>query len=364
MVCLLLTSVRSTAAAEGDNNYPFPQHTVYAANTIYPNHRTQEQQDDDARAFYDAWKASYIVNAGVTIEGNTLYRVVYGTTLPDKDRTVSEGQGYGMIIVVLMAGYDPQAQIIFDGLWEFSRAHPSKIDSRLMDWDVPDTTSGNNSAFDGDADMAYALLLAHKQWGSNGHINYQAAAAIVISAVLESTIGPESRLPTFGDWVEPTGSVYNQYTPRTSDFIPAHFRAYGRAVNNPVWFDVVSNTQTVITALQANHSPITGLLPDFIVPISPSDHTPQPAPASFLEGANDGNYFYNAGRDPWRIATDALLNDDPTSRAQAAKMTIWAENATGGNPNNLKSGYELDGTPVTGSDYFSTFFASPMGVAA
>jgi endo-1,4-beta-D-glucanase Y len=352
------------AAAVANPHYPFPQHAVYAPGTIRPNHRTQAQQDDDARAYYDDWKANYLFNAGTTSEGNPLYRVAFGATAPDSDRTVSEGQGYGMIIVALMAGYDSQAQVIFDGLWEFARAHPSEIDNRLMDWDVPDDATGNDSAFDGDADIAYALLLADKQWGSNGRINYQSAAETTITAILESTIGPTSRLPLFGDWVDPNDVTYNQYTPRSSDFMPAHFRAYGRATSNPVWSDVIASTQTVITSLQTNHSPITGLLPDFIVPISPIDHTPQPAPPDFLEGPDDGHYAYNAGRDPWRIATDALLNNDPVSRAQANKITGWVANATGGNPDNIKAGYQLDGTPTAGSNYFTIFFAAPFGVGA
>ena len=362
IIWLSLNSKTPLPAIESPK-YPFPQHAIYAPDTIRPNHRTQTRQDDDVRAFYDYWKSSYLVDAGTTSEGNPLYRVAFGATLPDKDRTVSEGQGYGMIIVALMAGYDPQAQVIFDGLWEFARTHPSEIDNRLMDWDVPNN-SGNDSAFDGDADMAYALLLADKQWGNNGRINYQAAAETLITAILESTIGPTSRLPTLGDWVDPNDSTFNQYTPRSSDFMPAHFRAYGRAVNNPVWSEVISNTQTVISSLQTNYSPSTGLLPDFIVPTSAANHTPQPAPANFLEGADDGNYYYNAGRDPWRIATDALLNNDPVSRIQVATTVVWAESTTGGNPTNIKAGYELNGTPLAGSDYFPTFFAAPLGVAA
>lgn len=364
LIILLFLNLGSLAPVAVSAHYPFPQHLVYAPGTIRPNQRTQTQQDNDVRAFYDDWKASYLVNAGTTLAGDPLYRVAFGATLPDKNRTVSEGQGYGMIIVALMAGYDPQAQVIFDGLWEFARAHPSDTDHRLMDWDVPDNATGNDSAFDGDADMAYGLLLADKQWSSTGRINYQAEAETVITAILESTIGPSSRLPLLGDWVDPNDATYNQYTPRSSDFMPAHFRAYGRATNNPVWSEVISNTQSVITNLQTNYSPGTGLLPDFIEPVSAINHTPQPAAPNFLEGSNDGDYSYNAGRDPWRIATDGLLNNDPVSLAQAGKMAVWAASATGGNPANIKAGYELDGTPVSGSNYFTTFFAAPLGVAA
>ena len=363
---ILIVSVVSISSspAAGSPAYPFPQHTVYAPNTIRPNHRSQAQLDDDVRTFYDYWKENYLINAGISPEGNPLYRVAFGATLPDRNRTVSEGQGYGMVIVATMAGYEAHAQLIFNGLWEFSRTHPSQIDNRLMDWDVPDTTSGNDSAFDGDADIAYGLLLADKQWGSNGPINYRTAAETVITAIFQSTTGPDSRLPLLGDWVEANGSTYNQYTPRSSDFMPAHFRTYGRATNNPVWSEVILNIQTLITDMQTNYSPATGLLPDFIVPVSTTDHTPRPAPADFLEGTHDGDYFYNAGRIPWRIAVDGLLNNDPVSLAQAAKISTWIEDASGSSPENIRAGYELNGTALSGSNYFSTFFASPLGVAA
>ncbi|NWG75203.1 MAG: hypothetical protein HXY24_11440 [Rubrivivax sp.] len=144
--------------------------------------------------------------------------------------------------------------------------------------------------------------------------------------------------------------------------MPAHFRAYGRATNNLVWSEVISNSQAVITTLQANYSPATGLLPDFVEPTSSTDHTPKPADAGFLEGPNDGKYNYNAGRDPWRLGTDALLNNDPVSLAQTRRISEWAFTATGGNPQNIQAGYELNGTPL--ANYFTTFFAAPLGVAA
>jgi hypothetical protein len=106
------------------------------------------------------------------------------------------------------------------------------------------------------------------------------------------------------------------------------------------------------------------LLPDFIQPRSASDHDPRPADAKFLEGPNDGSYSYNAGRDPWRIGADALLHWDATSAGQAAKISRWANTTTSGNPRAFRSGYSLNGAPLPDSDYFSIFFAAPLGVAA
>jgi endo-1,4-beta-D-glucanase Y len=334
-----------------------------APGSLLPHHRSQQQLDDDVRAFYDYWKATYLIPAGQTTEGQPLYRVAFGKEQPDREQTVSEGQGYGMVIVPLMAGHDPEAQMIFDGLWQFARAHPSGVDGRLMDWKVPDTESGNDSAFDGDADMAYGLLLADAQWGNQGDINYKAEAEMVIAGILESTIGPDSLMPMLGDWTDPAGEQFNQYTPRSSDFMPVNFRAYGQATGDPVWEEVTGRSLEVMAAIQQNFSQATGLMPDFIVMPGP-DHTPEPSLAGFLEGPNDGRYYYNAGRVPWRVGSDALLHNTAASWAIVQKLSLWAEAAAQGDPANIRAGYELDGSPLPGSDDFTTFFAAPFGVAA
>jgi hypothetical protein len=115
----------------------------------------------------------------------------------------------------------------------------------------------------------------------------------------------------------------------------------------------------VIYRIQTKHSRFTGLLRYFIVA---TDVSPPPPPAVFLEGANDGNYNYNAGRDPWRLGTDALLNNDAASLNQTRKIANWIFGKSGGNPANVDAGYKLDGTSL--ATYFTTFFVAPMGVAA
>ncbi|GAB4572816.1 MAG: glycosyl hydrolase family 8 [Anaerolineales bacterium] len=335
---------------------PFPQHVTYAPNSIFPNHRTREQLDDDVRAYYDYWKAVYVTEAGTNADGVKMYRVALGRSEPQRSTTVSEGQGYGMMIVPIMAGYDPEAQTIFDGMWAFVDAHRSEIDPRLMDWNVP-LAEGNASAFDGDADIAFGLLLANAQWGSDGNVNYKAEADMMIAGILESTIGPESHLPMLGDWVNVGEPQYNQFTPRSSDFMLVNFRAFGKATNEPVWEDVIFQTQILMAEIQERHSPETGLMPDFIV-------NGAPAPANFLENVTDGTYNYNAGRVPWRVGADALLNDDELSRYLVQNISHWIEASAEGDPMKIRAGYELSGVPLPDSDYFSTFFIAPMGVAA
>ncbi|MBW7866178.1 MAG: beta-glucanase [Candidatus Hydrogenedentes bacterium] len=350
----------NVAFADEPPRRPFPQHVSYAAGTLRPSHRTQAQQDDDLRAAYDRWKSNYLTR---TKEGHYRVKIGRGANAP----TISEGQGYGMVIVPLMAGHDPEAQTIFDGLWGFFNAHRSPADSRLMAWRVnlqrPDRGDGN-SAFDGDADIAYGLLLAESQWGGregNG-INYMEEAKRVLDGILDRTVGPASRLPMLGNWFGPDGAPFNQFTPRPSDFMPAHFRAFGQSTGNPVWGEVVAACQRVVDSFQKNVSPTTGLLPDFAV-VEPSGAV-RPAPPGFLEKEWDGCYNFNAGRVPWRLGTDALLYGDPVSAAQVKKMADWVLVETAGNPHGIKPGYTLDGSPIASRNYFSTFFAAPFGVAA
>lgn len=73
---------------------PFPAHQPYPGAAIHVNSFTQAQQDADVRAAYDSWKMSYLVSLGTT---PAQYRIAFGKTDPGHARTVSEGQGYGMV---------------------------------------------------------------------------------------------------------------------------------------------------------------------------------------------------------------------------------------------------------------------------
>lgn len=157
---------------------PFPQHVTYTVGSIKPNIVTQTAMDKKVKSFYIKWKNRYLVNGCAPDEYYVFYNFE-GFADPPDAICVSEGQGYGMIITALMAGYDANAKIIFDGLYNYYKSHPSIIDPVLMGWqqtegcvNVPDA----DAATDGDLDIAYGLLLAHIQWGSGGAINYLSEA--------------------------------------------------------------------------------------------------------------------------------------------------------------------------------------------
>jgi len=332
--------------------FSFPQHTEYTGTHIKPSQYTQEELDNQVIAFYDKWKTSYLING---CEDNQYY-VFFdsGNTL-----TVSEAMGYGMMIVPLMAGYDANAKIYFDGLYRFYKAHPSGINPRLMSWKQITgcvNADGNDSATDGDIDIAFGLLLAHAQWGSWDEINYFQEAVDMINAIMEDDIHNDYFSVKLGDWVN-AGS-YARGT-RTSDFIFDHFRLFQCATNDANWNTVIDTSYYYLQQMQENYSQTTGLLPDFIEDINTS---PRPADPDFLEGNHDGHYSYNACRDPWRLTTDYLISGEERAQAITQKINQWLITDCESDVSKVKSGYKLDGT-VTGN-WQDLSFVAPFTVGA
>lgn len=341
---------------------PFPAHIPYQKGILQPNHLSKEAQDDFICKVYDHWKSQYLVAVSAGNSPEPQYRITAGSKKWSK--SFSEGLGYGMMLVTYMSGYDPAAQSIFDGLLRFVNNNPSTIDKRLMAYQVPVQLDQRDSAFDGDADIAFALLLADKQWGSDGSVNYRKEAVTRINALFDSVIGKDSLLPMLGDWVDPNGAKYNQFSIRSSDILPTHFKLFASVTANHQWLLVDKRSHAVLEAIQKQYSPISGLVPDFIVSSSDTDSPFKPAPPSYLESKYDGHYFYNAARVPWRLGADALLNGDSSSLALVRRIADWAIDREKNDPSDIGPGYYLNGNRLSNSSYLSKAFIGPFGVAA
>ena len=306
-------------------------------------------------AYYQQWKSKYLkpgCNPGEL--------VVHSGTKPT-NLTVSEAHGYGMIILAYMAGYDPEAQGLFDQMVRYHRAHMSGITNGIMAWyqntacvDV----GGDNGAVDGDLDIAYAFLLADKQWGSCAAVDYKAHAEWVIAAMSRSSFSGDGSYPLLGDWVAPGSPHYNGT--RVSDFMGSHFRAFQSVSKDPIWTGLLPNTYWVAEQIQAKSSPQTGLLPDFVVGMKTG--TPRPATNGFLEGKRDGAYAYNACRIPLRMGTDYLMSGDPRPKRIALRINEFAKRSSGADPRQLRGGYYLNGEPMV--DYETMAFTGPFAVGA
>lgn len=340
--------------------YPFPHHTKYTKGSIKPGNFTRKQLDSITESFYDAWKARYLTDSC----GGGQYYVNFDEDDKEKKISTSEGQGYGMMITAYMAGHDPQAKTYFDGLYAFCKAHPSSTNGNLMAWCqvegcVDKTDGGNTSATDGDIDIAYALLLAHKQWGSKGQINYLTEAKNMIDAIMQDEVNSETWTTKLCDDIDSSSSTY--YDTRASDFILDHFRAFYKTTRDKDWLKVIDEDYFLIWMFQSKFSPQTGLLPDFI---EKCNSDPFPAAPHYLESSHDGDYYYNSCRVPWRIATDYLISGDKRGKDALDIINKWIQLKTNNSPEKINAGYLLNGDAIDRSDYYSPAFIAPFAVGA
>lgn len=330
--------------------YPFPQNIPYS-NLTPPNHKSRDSLNAELINYYNVWKRDYLKSSNGNTPGGGFYIAMKGTGGSGNEITTSEAHGYGMIIFSLMAGYDADAKKIFDGFFNMYDKHRSTGNKELMSWVISEServSDDQASATDGDMDIAYALLLAHKQWGSNGAINYLGEAKRIIQRGIKiSNIDAGTKRTMLGDWDN------NSYSTRPSDWMVGHFRSFQKATNDPFWESVHKISYQLYDLVSTQYSPSAGLVPDFVV-----GATPRPAREYFLEGKTDNDYSWNACRTPLRFALDALHNQDSRARNILQKISDWILVSTLEDPRNIVAGYSLNGDPLV--NYSSHAFTAPL----
>jgi endo-1,4-beta-D-glucanase Y len=360
---------------------PFPQHNSYAQGTILPNHISQEEMDDSVTSFYKAWKKHYVLPSSRPGESYILFEGTRGTNI-----CVSEGQGYGMVIVALMAGRDSAAQDTYDCLYRWYKSHPTTTSPHLMAWtQTKDGISLDGSAAtDGDMDIAYSLLLADAQWGRHSNIPYRQEAFAMIDAIRHQEVNPQTYIVMEDNTSRPRSRDY--FDMRSSDYMPDHLRAFRDATGDPFWDTVINNNYRVFRYLQNTYSPEVGLVPDFIKNIRFSTEQltaaaartgpllerdsddihifAQPVKPDYLESRYDGVYNFNACRVPWHIGADYLVSGDPRAAAFLSRINKWVQATTKGNPDNISAGYNLAGEDLPHRYYEALCFICPFAVAA
>jgi len=118
--------------------FPFPQNRE-SARCIYPS----GYRNEDVEKAFATWKADQVTADGAG--GHLRVKRPNDPTL-EKDSTVSEGIGYGMLIAVYM-----NDQMLFDELWKYERLWLD--DNGLMDWYITATGTarlGTGGATDAD----------------------------------------------------------------------------------------------------------------------------------------------------------------------------------------------------------------------
>ena len=226
---------------------PFPQHERNLDIAGFSGQPLQPSHEDRLMSQYQQWKERWVLadlepgrafmRMGVTKQG-LRYRML----------VTSEGQGLAMLCSVIFAGADPQAQGMFNQLYAYCKAHPSQKHADLMSWQViaeAFPSIATDSATRGDLLIAYALLMADRQWGSAGLVNYLASAKAIISALKEQCVHPQGFYMLHGNWVDETMEAAYGQTNR-SCMSPAIFKAFQKASGDLTWQKVSAKMKQLL----------------------------------------------------------------------------------------------------------------------
>jgi endo-1,4-beta-D-glucanase Y len=349
---------RGPAQATPGHNYPFPQNRESKmGNCIFP----ALYRNEDVQAAYTKWK-----NDTVTSDGAKGFRRVKRPNEPglEPNSTVSEGIAYGMILAVYM-----DDQSLFDDLWMYEQQFLDG-NSYLMNWyikadgsGVGSDPSGAGPASDADEDMAFAMVMADKQWGGKG-----------------------SLARTYIDWAKETiGKVWNKEIisgkylspwPATglpainlSYFAPAYYKIFAKVdTANANGWKAVTDAMYDVLAKSLNSS--SGNTSNGLVPAwCDTNGTPNAGAFGSTGGASPTNYQYDSCRTPFRIGLDYCWTGDTRAKDYVAKTSSFF-NGTVGGATKIVDGYALNGTPQpqyqkdAKAQIQSAAFVGPAGVGA
>ncbi len=297
---LLLFNLISLYLYSDTCNFPFPQAVNYPYG-IKPNNYTQEQMNQHCQNWFDQWKNHYVHGkAQDPWMAADEYRVVrYETGDNNTEDTVSEGIGYGMIIMVYMSSATNNTKQYFDGMWKFYKRYMNG--NGLMNWRIADGGGviGTGAATDADEDVAFALIMAHYQWGSGGAINYRQEALTLIDAILRHEVTNNNDIRPGDGW--DFGNI--------SYFAPAYYRMFGDFTGETRWYQVAQRTYNTIINYYKNHpdtyNPETGLYTWLMPNWCNYDGTRNDSNDSWA--MDSYSYWWDACRTPWRLTYDYLL---------------------------------------------------------
>lgn len=199
------------------------------------------------------------------------------------NRTVSEGIGYGLLAAVYMSD-----QGTFNQLWGYEKMH---LDGNgLMNWNIDQSgaTDGSGSATDADEDIAWALLMADKQWPGNGYAT--AGQAIVSKLNGEFDQG----VPNIGDQDPNASQIHPDY------FAPAYYPLFGLSTTAGYnLLNALTNTSTGNT---------TGLIPDN---------------SGITGGDGTVSFGFEASRAPLRVGLDYCFTGSSSAKAILTPMAAF-----------------------------------------
>ncbi|MCS7231301.1 MAG: glycosyl hydrolase family 8 [Elusimicrobiota bacterium] len=315
--------------------FPFPQFKNYPYG-IKVNNYTQQEMITHLQNTFLAWKGNYLTKTGAP---KGTYRIQRGSA--NEYDTVSEGIGYGMLILVFTDNHINTNRCFFDGLYRYYQCYLDQ--NGLMHWQIDreGNIKGYNAATDADEDVALALIFAHYQWGSEGAINYLEEAKKIITRIMKYQVEKPSYI------LKPGDSFGGSDLTNPSYFAFSWFRIFKEITQDSNWEKVIDACYSLLN--KAAH-PQTGLIPDW-------------CDINGKEVSGYGyNYYYDACRVPWRVGVDYIWYGESRAYEINNKIINWSTSTTQGDVNRIVAGYRLDGTPLV--NYSNAAFVGPFGVGS
>jgi endo-1,4-beta-D-glucanase Y len=198
---------------------------------------------------------------------------------------------------------------------------------------------GKGCATDADEDMAWALIMADRQWGGSGTLSdaYFNLARSTIAKMWQYDVDHGR-----GEMLKP-GDGWMEDKTNPSYFSPAYYRVFATVTGDSNWTKVVDSSYSIIALSLTHGNADNGLVPDWCT----------------SAGAPEGIYSYDACRTPFRIALDACLFAEPRAMSYLAKTSqFFAGIGVAG----IKDGYQLTG--VASGSYLNIPFLSTATVGA
>lgn len=281
--------------------FPFPQNVDYEY-----GFQSASLDANNALAEYENWKSKYYVSCS-----DTTARIDYS------GNTVSEGIGYGMLIMAYMGKNEE-----FMKLWKYYKARMNGLG--LMNWQYKGCNTeclSPGGATDADLDVAMALLVATLQWPEQTSL--KSDFETLAKNISNFEFGTYKTLT-----YQKKGDNYsNHLCMNPSYFAPGYYRAFasyysqnGNTAESVFWQKAAKDTYYT---LMRNAHPKTGLVAAW------TTVNGDPVASSCSNDASGGgtpsDYQFDACRTPWRIAVDYLWWGDVNSKMFLSKLVNFVK---------------------------------------
>jgi endo-1,4-beta-D-glucanase Y len=325
----LVAIALATTAASAAINYSFPRNSSYAYGI-----KSTTATSAEVQTAYNYWLNNWYTESGSEA------RIQFD----DKSSTVSEGIGYGMLIMVYMDNSTNNTQAKFDKLWAYYKNREDKYG--LMNWKYSgfsNSASGEYAATDAEMDVALALLMAYKQWGNS---SYLTDAQTLVANIWSNEVNSSLNLLKPGD-------AWDKYR-NPSYFSTAAMHLFPNASSRD-WSTVVTKSYAYLRANTSKANTSARL---------PSDWADSAGTGVPVNGNSGTWFYYDAVRTPWRMAVAYSWFGDTAADSIATNVAAFANSnsySIKGDPGNVGDGYNLDGSVK--SSYHVATYVGALGCA-